>query len=431
MALEKILIPDIGNFRDVAVVEVYVSAGDTVSEEDPVLSLESEKAVMDIPSPFSGKITEIKVSEGDTVSKGDLIAVIETDAEVKIEIQSKKQQESKKEESSTEDNKHVPEEKLIKKEESGIPKDVSGSASMVYHATPSVRKLARELGADLSAVKATGPKGRILKEDLFKSVSDIIKRGKSFLSSVSFSGLPVFRDSVSYNFSKYGETEEVGLSRIKKLSGNKVHQNWIGIPQVTHFDEADVTELEIFRKRLNEEGPVRYSILPFIVKAVVSALRKFPDFNSSIDISEEKLIRKKYYNIGIAVNTENGLVIPVLKNADNLGISEIASELEALGKAARNGKLKTTDMEGASFSISSLGGIGGVGFTPIVNSPEAAILGISKISLKPVWKDEMFIPAKILPFCVSYDHRIIDGAECAFFAKYFAEMISDIRKIML
>ena len=449
MALKKIFVPDIGNFENVSIIEVYVASGDEVDLDDPLISLESDKAVTDIPSPYKGKITEISVSEGDTVSEGALIGLIEAE-EIKQEEKQLEKIKNEKQETITEADEDttalsIEDDRTGKDEKSAdqvsssavsdSPADSPESSNIsssfpqkYYHATPSVRKLARELGVDLSLIKATGIKGRILKTDLYKTVSDAFNKKEGPLPG--FEGIAGQTVDID-EFKKFGEIEEHKLNRIKRITGTRVHQNWLGIPQVTHFEESDVTELEAFRKNINKERSVKYSILPFIIKAAAAALKQYPNFNSTIDTAGERIIIKKYYNIGIAVNTENGLVMPVLKDADKKGIAEIAEELSELSSKAREEKLKTTDLTGSTFSISSLGGIGGTGFTPIVNIPEAAIMGISRIAVKPVWRNEAFHPASILPFCISYDHRIIDGAECAVFAKYLSGLISDIRKIIL
>jgi len=458
MIIKEVLVPDIGNFKNVNIAEVYIKAGDVISAEDPVISLESEKAVMDIPSPFAGKVKEVRVKAGDAVSTGDVIAVLESDGENKADprdADAKAEPDSGMPGKADADAKEAgagnvaaagvkADTDAAVKPESSVPAKTAppDNRSVLYHASPSVRSLARELGVDLALIKATGPKGRILKEDLYKTVSEAVNgfsaAPDTYASrgAASDRGLPGLPYIAAEEYRSYGGIEEIPLSRIKKISGARVHQNWNGIPQVTHFDEADVTELEAFREKLNRENsgsPVKYTILPFILKALVSALKQFPDFNSSIDLtpSKERIIRKKYYNIGVAVSTEKGLVIPVVKNADSKGIREIAAELSSLSSRARDEKLTISDMQGSTFSISSLGGIGGTGFTPIVNHPEAAILGLSKIIVKPVWKNDKFEAGKILPFSVSYDHRIIDGAQCAYFSKYLSEVISDIRKTIL
>ena len=459
MSLSEIKVPDIGDFKEIEVVEVYIKEEDKINEGDPLIALESDKAVMDIPSTFSGTIKKVFISENDKVSEGSLIAEIET---AEMENKAEKSEESviseitddkEKHDEKTDENKKHDDEKNIEtlKNDSvskniqsadnseGVPGEISESKLNVssdnenpniFHATPSVRKLARELGVDLSLIKATGPKGRILKEDLFSTVKVL----KSSSVSSPVSGTAVINENKAYNtedFKKYGEVEEIKISRIKKLSGDKVYQNWISIPQVTHFDETDITELEIFRKSISEETKSKISIIPFIIKALIPALKKYPDFNSTIDSVNKIIIRKKYYNIGIAVNTENGLVIPVIKNADKKNIIELNEEIIELSSKSRDGSLAFSDLEGSTFSISSLGGIGGTGFTPIVNSPESAILGISRMMIKPVWDGEIFKPASILPFSLTYDHRVIDGAEGAYFSKYLGSLISDIRKVLL
>ncbi|MDX9801235.1 MAG: 2-oxo acid dehydrogenase subunit E2 [Spirochaetia bacterium] len=483
MANKEILVPDIGDFKNVDIVEVYISAGDVIAVEDPLISIESDKAVMDIPSPFAGKIIEVKVASGSSVSQGDLIALIESsdedtgetgkkvngksgpvrrdtdqgdDAEKqgeqknaeqidgeekKIEKKALKNGDKEKETVKSDADLKSEVKDLQKKHEpqSEVSRDGSEIAAL-YHATPSVRILARKLGVDLGLIKATGPKGRILKEDLYKTVSSAMKSYSSSAekgggSSVSgLSGLPPLPDVSSEDFKEFGAVEEIPLNRIKKLSSTKVHQNWTGIPQVTHFDEADVTVLEDFRKELNNEknsAGVKYTMLPFILKALVSALMEYPDFNSSLNVADNVIIRKKYYNIGVAVDTPSGLVFIVVKNAERKGVTEIAEELAASSQKARDNKLKLAEIQGSSFSISSLGGIGGTGFTPIVNHPEAAILGISRMYTKPVWVKDKFEPRKVLPFCITYDHRIIDGAQAAYFSKHLSELIGDIRRIIL
>lgn len=485
MALKEIVVPDMGGFSDVAIAEVYVSAGDVVEVESSLISLESDKAVMDIPSPYAGKIAEVKVAAGGTVSAGDVIALIETDA---VEGGSAGAdeggaggdgggdagKETAESGGARAGGKAVPgtgpDEKEIKSgaADAGAAAaagEVSGSvktdrevapspgadtaaeagAALSVHATPSVRILARKLGVDLSQVKATGPKGRILKEDLYEAVSGAMEKHYSTASgraapgggaSGSFSGLPSPLPPVPVaEFLKEGEVEEVSLSRIKKISGKRVHQHWLGIPQVTHCEEADVTALEEFRLQLNSENRgkelPKLTILPFVIKALSDTLKKFPDFNSSLDPEKGTIIRKKYYNIGFAVDTPEGLLVPVIRDADKKGVFDIAAELSLLSSRAREGKLDFSDLRGSTFSVSSLGGIGGTSFSPIVNHPEAAILGLSKISVKPVWNGAEFEPRSILPFSVSYDHRIIDGARCAWFAKYLSGAISDIRRIIL
>jgi pyruvate dehydrogenase E2 component (dihydrolipoamide acetyltransferase) len=432
MGVKQILVPDIGDFSDVAIIDVYISDGDQIGEEDPVIALESEKAVTDIPSPYAGKIVKVHVAEGDLVSKDSLLADIEVEAQEK--------EEKPKEETRASEE---PEEKGQKKEEVGKPEKKETAPQKqerpdlvnaqepgaAYHATPSVRQYARELGVELSSLKATGPNGRILKEDVQNFVKQTVKSG----------GQPAAAQAVELeDFSVYGDIERKPLSRIKKISGPHLLRSYQGIPHVTQFDQADVTELEAFRKQLkgemkqrSEENQVKISILPFIIKAVVKALEHFPDFNSSYDGASGELILKYYYNIGIAVDTPDGLVVPVLKNADKKSVEETARELSEISERARKGKLKSSDISGASFSISSLGGIGGTYFTPIINAPETAILGVSKISVQPVYSGSEFVPRSMLPLSLSYDHRAIDGASGARFVTYLSMLLGDMRRVLL
>lgn len=418
MAIEKITVPDFGDVQEITVLEIYVSVGDQVELEDSLVSLESEKAVMDIPSPFAGVITEILLQEGDTVKSEDIIALVEIDSKKQVA----------KEEPAEIIAKSPPEE-AVKSEPVPVPKQETAQPGSdeqeegPYHATPSVRAYARELGVELSLVKGSGPKGRILKDDIQQLVKQTIKEGPTAPKE------PPLED-----FSKYGEIEEVALGRIQKISGSHLHRSWITIPHVTHFDESDITDLESFRKQMNREADnegVKFSPLVFIVKAVVATLKEYPLFNCSLVPGGEKIILKKYYNIAIAVDTPNGLVVPVIKNADQKGMRDIAIELKKLSSNARKGKLAIPDIQGATFTISSLGGIGGTGFTPIINGPQVAILGLSKNYQKPVWDGQSFIPRLTLPFSVSYDHRVIDGAEAARFCRSLSNSIEDLRRALL
>ncbi len=438
MAVEKIVVPDFGDVQEINVVEVYIKAGDTVEVESPLIALESEKAVMDIPSPFAGVITEVKIKEDDIVKSGDLIALVE----IAGEGAAVPEPESEKEvveslEPATSADVPMPEPAKVATPEpvADVKEDVQGveEDSGSFHATPSLRAYARELGVDLAQVKATGPKGRILKEDVQALVKQALQ-GASLPASGSGAGLPV--EKPLEDFSVYGEIEELTLGRIKKISGPHLHRSWVTIPHVTHFDEADVTELEAFRKQMNEEAGkdgTRFSSLVFIIKAVVAALHEFPMFNSSLVPGGEKVILKRYYNIGIAVDTPNGLVVPVIKQADTKGMRGIAEELGRLSASARDGKLAIADLQGASFTISSLGGIGGTNFTPIVNGPQVAILGLSRNYMKPHWSKEQqqFIPRLTLPFSLSYDHRVIDGADAARFCRALSRAIEDLRRALL
>ncbi|WP_163337220.1 2-oxo acid dehydrogenase subunit E2 [Desulfopila sp. IMCC35008] len=431
MAVEKLVVPDFGDVQEINVVEVYISVGDVVEVESPLIALESEKAVMDIPSPLAGVIKEVHIQEDDTVSTGDLIALLEVEAAdgeasqaEPVEEEVEQAGEPEKVEEVEVDASSEPVTKAMAEEQD----DSSG----LYHATPSVRAYARELGVDLGMLTGTGPKGRIRKEDVQALVKRAVKKEvDSPGGSTSLPTEPPLED-----FTVYGDVEELSLSRIKKISGPHLQRSWTTVPHVTHFDEADVTELEEFRKQINSEAGekgVRFSPLVFIIKAVVATLKEHPLVNSSLVPGGEKLVVKHYYNVGIAVDTPNGLVVPVIKNADTKGMRSIASELGRLSSDAREGKLAIADMQGASFTISSLGGIGGTGFTPIVNSPQVAILGLSRNYMKPVWdvSAAAFMPRLTLPFSFSYDHRVIDGADAARFCRALSESIEDLRRALL
>ncbi len=436
MAVKQIKVPDIGDFSDVAVIDVYIKSGDTIGVDDPVIALESAKAVTDIPSPYAGTIKTVHIKEGDLVSKDSLLADIEIEEGESPETESKPEKEPK------EEPKREPEAKLGVSDkddsEKSIKKDKSSDLinrqdlGSTYHATPSVRQLARELGVELKTIQGTGPHGRILREDVQALVKAAVK---NFTSGGT---APVAGGFELEDFSVYGSVERKALSRIQKISGPHLQRSWQTIPLVTQFDEADVTELELFRKKIKaeterkvKEEQVKLSILPFIIKAVTTALKQYPEFNASYDERSGEIILKQYYHIGIAVDTPDGLMVPVLRNADMKSITEIAQELVEISQRARDGKLKSNDISGGSFSISSLGGIGGTAFTPIINPPESAILGISKITKKPVWDGDKFIPRDMLPLSLSYDHRIIDGALGARFITYLATLISDIRRVLV
>lgn len=445
MATEKVTIPDFGDVQEITVVEVYVAKGDTVEVEDPLVALESEKAVMDIPSTAAGVIKEVYLKEDDSVSSGDDIVLLELAGgededsagekeEAKAEEQPQTDEETEGEKDSKEERKEV--EKSVAQEsetEEGAEKQETEAREEhgSSHATPSVRAYAREQGANLDDIEGSGPKGRILKED----VDNAGKQPSPAKDKKQVSG-GFMEQAPLEDFSKYGEIEETALGRIKKISGPHLQKSWINIPHVTHFDEADITELESFRKQMNSEvgkDEPRFSPLVFIVKAVVAALKEYPLFNCSLDQEAGKLILKYFYNIGIAVDTPKGLVVPVVKEADKKGMKEIAAELATLSQSAREGKLAPGDMQGASFTISSLGGIGGTGFTPIVNAPQVAILGLSRNYHKPVWDEvqQSFKPRLTLPFSLSYDHRVIDGAEAARFCRSLAIKIEDLRRALL
>ena len=418
MAVEKLLIPDFGDVQEIAVVEIFIAVGDTVEVEDSLIALESEKAVMDIPASLAGVIKEILVKEDDVVSSGDVIALIETAGSAEVS------EDATEEKSTAAEPKALTNEKdLVKAAGGPVAVQTMGAVS---HATPSVRIYAREQGVDLGQITGNGPNGRILHEDV------LVAAGKAPVaaSGQGFS-LPVVPLE---DFSKYGEVEEQALGRIKKISGPYLHRSWVTVPHVTHFDEADITEIEEFRKDLNgsaKEGDVKFSPLIFITKAVAATLKAFPFFNCSLVPEGDKVILKKFYNIGIAVDTPDGLVVPVVKDVDKKSLTAIAEDVLTLSTNARAGKLGIADMQGATFTISSLGGIGGTGFTPIISSPQVAILGLSRSFMKPQWDGEKFIPRLTLPFSVSYDHRVIDGAEAARFCKTLRMNIEDMKRTLI
>ncbi len=438
MAIERITVPDFGDVQEITVLEVYISAGDTVEEEAPLVSLESEKAVMDIPSPLSGTITEVHMAEGDTVKSDDLIALIETAAQdeqpetAPAKAESQAADISKKEAAAEDRDTHPEPDPGAAAEEKKESASAADEQPGRFHATPSVRAYAREKNVALSEVTGSGPKGRILKEDIDARAG--LRPGDGSPPAETGGQLLTVPETVLEDFSKYGTVEESALSRIKRISGPHLHKSWITIPHVTHFEEADVTDLETFRKQMNEEmqrDDIKFSPLVFIIKAVVSTLKEYPLFNSSLVPGSGNVILKKYYNIGIAADTPQGLVVPVIKNADQKGMREISLELKTLSSQAREGKMSPADMQGGSFTISSLGGIGGTGFTPIINGTQVAILGLCRNYHKPVWDGATFIPRLTLPFSLSYDHRVIDGAEAARFCKSLSNSIKDLRRALL
>jgi pyruvate dehydrogenase E2 component (dihydrolipoamide acetyltransferase) len=413
----EVKVPDIGDFPDVAIIEVHVHAGDAVNEGDPLITLESDKATMDIPAPGGGLIKDVLVKLGDRVSEGTPIVVLEPgDGALRPPPSLVDQQEPQPVEAApSASNGGAP----------APPPDVDGT-----HAGPSVRRLARELGVDLSSVSGSGPKGRILKDDLLSVV-----RGPAAApagsAATTGAGIPPIRMP---DFAKFGPTETVPLSRIKRLSGPQLHASWLNIPHVTHADEADITDLESYRRELDEaakpEG-YRVTLLAFLLKASVSALKTFPEFNSSLSPEKDSLILKRYYNLGVAVDTAEGLVVPVIRDVDRKGITELSRELGALSQKARDGKLTPTDLSGANFTISSLGGIGGTHFTPIINAPEVAILGVVRSRMSPVWDGEVFRPRLMLPLSLSYDHRVIDGALAARCLRHLCHLLEDVRRLVL
>ena len=429
--LKKILVPDIGNFKDVSVIEVLVKVGDTVNAEDSLISLETDKAAMDVPSPYSGVIKEIKIKAGDKVSQGSVILLLDSsdhpppsppfpkggaDASVTTPLIAQAAlalatQTSAPETSAT------------------PPFGKGGLGGISAHASPSIRRFARELGVDLTQVKGSGEKGRVTKDD----VQNFVKAALAQPRDATGSGLRIAEMPV-VDFAQFGPIETRPLSRIQKLSGANLHRNWVSIPHVTQFDEADITEMEVFRKQLGEEYAqqgIKITPLAFLLKAVMEALQHFPDFNASLDTGGENLILKKYCHIGVAVDTPDGLMVPVLHDVDCKGIVQLAKELGEISARARDKKLSAADMQGGCFTISSLGGIGGTAFTPIINAPEVAILGVSRSCMKPVYRNGEFVPRLMLPLALSYDHRVIDGASAARFTVYLSQILADIRRLAL
>lgn len=446
-AIKEVLVPDIGDFKDVPVIEVLVKVGEAIAAEASVVTLESDKATMEVPSPVAGVVREIKVKVGDKVSQGALVLTLEA------------------EEGAAQSAAAPTPAPAAPPAEAPVPAAPTAPAAAVLaaapsptaapplppvapdgpvdeaafaraHASPSVRRFARELGVDLGKVSATGPKGRILKEDVQGFVKQAMA-GAAVPSATAGGGAGLALGLPAWpvvDFTKFGPVETQAMSRIKKISGPALHRNWVHIPHITQQDEADITELEAFRKSLGDEAAkkgVKITPLVFIMKAAVSALKAHPEFNSSLAPSGDALILKKYYHIGVAVDTPGGLVVPVVRDVDQKGVFQLAKELGEISARARDGKLGPADMQGGTFSISSLGGIGGTHFTPIINAPEVAILGVSRSSMKPVWKDGQFVPRLILPLSLSYDHRAIDGAQGARFITHLNNVLSDLRRVML
>jgi len=443
MSTIEVKVPDIGDFTDVPVIEVLVKPGDTVKAEDSLVTLESDKATMDVPAPAAGVIKSLGVKVGDKVSEGHLILTLEEAAGAAAPAQAEPA--AKAAQPTTPPS--APAAGAPPKPPTAAPAapappaqatvapgaPIDDAAFRKAHASPSVRAHARALGVDLSQIKGTGPVGRILQQDLENYVKQVMS-GAKVASAVAGAGgaalglLPW----PQIDFTKFGPVETRPLSRIKKIAGANLHRNWVLIPHVTNHDDADITELEAFRVQLNKENEkagIKVTLLAFLIKACVWALKKFPEFNASLD--GENLVLKQYYHIGFAADTPNGLVVPVIRNADQKGVLAIAAEMGELSAKAREGKLGPADMQGGCFSISSLGGIGGTYFTPIINAPEVAILGVCRSSTRPVWDGKQFAPRLILPLSLSWDHRVIDGAAAARFNSYLASLLADMRRTML
>jgi pyruvate dehydrogenase E2 component (dihydrolipoamide acetyltransferase) len=432
----EVRVPDIGDFSDVPVIEVHVSSGDRVNAEDPLLTLESDKATLDVPAPQAGTVGEVLVNVGDQVSEGTPILLLTSGDGASTTPPSLVEQQ---------EPPPGPAQAAPVAEAVGAPlaapPAVAGAtdgaeAPPGAHAGPSVRRMARELGVDLTAVTASGPKGRITKDDLLRFLQGPAQApapAQAAAPAPQGAGIP---EVPAQDFSKFGPVERVDLPRIKKVSGPFLHRSWLNVPHVTHNDEADITDLDAYRKQLDsaaktDKSPYRVTLLAFLVKAVVAALKQHPEFNSSLTAEKDAIVVKSYYNIGIAVDTPGGLVVPVVKDADRKGIVELSREFMEISAKARDGKLGAADMQGGTFTISSLGGIGGTSFTPIVNAPEVAILGVVRSATRPVWNGTEFVPRLMLPVSVSYDHRVIDGALAARFTRHLCYLLEDDRRLLL
>jgi pyruvate dehydrogenase E2 component (dihydrolipoamide acetyltransferase) len=440
MSIKEILVPDIGNFKDVEVIEIMVQAGDSIRADDSLITVESDKAAMDIPSPAAGVVKELKIKVGDKVSEGSLVLLLDTSAveapAAAAPVVTSFTPPAAAAAAAVPPPSHPAPAVPAPIQPKGRPDPVAArpefAAGKPAHASPSVRRFARELGADLGLIKGNGPRGRILKEDVQAWVKGELAKPRSEAMGVGF-GVP---PAPVIDFSQFGEIESQALSRIKKLSGANLHRNWVSAPHVTQFDEADITDLEGFRKSMLDEAAkrgVKLTMLAFMMKAVVNALRTFPQFNASLAPDGENLVLKKYFHIGFACDTPDGLVVPVIRDVNQKDVMDIARELAELSARARERKLKVEEMQGGCFTISSLGGIGGTAFTPIINCPEVAILGLSRADTRPVWNkaSKSFEPRLMLPLSLSYDHRVIDGADGARFTSHLRLMLSDVRRLLL
>ena len=467
--VKEVPVPDIGDFDSVEVIEVLISAGDTIAAEDSLITLESDKASMEIPAPFGGTVKDVKIKVGDSVAEGDVICTVEAegagddgnasgddkasaesddsdgdsgsdesdggdadDQQAPAAASSQKGDKAKKPSPQPAPAEPAPaEEDAAKPDQGPRPSPtahVDSENQRKAHASPGVRRFARELGVDLLQVSGSGRKGRIVYDDVKGFVKKSMEAPASAGAGLGVAPMP------EVDFSEFGEVETKPLSKINKLTGRNLHRNWVTVPHVTQFDKADITELESFRKQLNDEqknSGVKVTLVSFLLKACVSALREFPRFNSSLDPAGENLILKKYFHIGVAVDTPDGLVVPVIRDVDRKSLNDLASELMEISQAARDKKLSPKQMKGGCISISSLGGVGGTAFTPIVNSPEVAILGLSKATMEPVYSNGEFVPRLMLPISLSYDHRVIDGAEAARFTTFLGRLLSDTRRMLL
>ncbi|RQO33983.1 dihydrolipoyllysine-residue acetyltransferase [Herminiimonas sp. KBW02] len=457
MSMVEVKVPDIGDFKEVEVIELLVKAGDTIKVDQSLITVESDKASMEIPSSHAGVVKEVKVKLGDKIAEGALVLLLEESGAAAAPAPAAEPAKAEAPAAAAPVAAPVPAPVPAPAPVAApapAPEPVAApapapaapvaaapatAANSKAHASPSIRKFARELGVDLGKVAGSGPKGRITQEDVQNYVKGVIAAGPVTAAAAApvkaggGAGLDLL-PWPSLDFSKFGTTTLQPLSRIKKISGPNLHRNWVMIPHVTQYDEADVTELEELRKSSNTalaKSGVKLTMLAFVIKACVAALKKYPEFNSSLDAAGENLILKQYYNIGFAADTPQGLVVPVVKGVDQKSVTQIAQEMGELSAQAREGKLKPADMQGATFTISSLGGIGGTYFTPLINAPEVAIIGLSKTSMKPVWDGKQFVPRLIMPLSLSYDHRVIDGAQGARFVTYLSEVLNDLRKSLL
>ena len=427
---EVVKVPSLDGFEDVPVIEINVAEGDTVGEEDPLVTVESDKATMEIPSPYAGKIGKILVKEGDKLSEGsDLLEMtIEDDGDDEGES------EDSGDSARADSQESKPEKSQGKQESEPQPQGSTyepPSPGTKVHAGPAVRKLARELGADLTRVKGSGPKGRIVKDDVHAYVKSQLQQAQQGSGVATGSGIPGVKLP---DFSQFGEIEREGMSRMMAATATNMQRSWLNVPHVTQFDDADITEMEDFRKAQKAAGEkrgVKMTPLPFLLKACAAALAELPQFNVSLDMERKEVVRKKYIHIGIAVDTPHGLMVPVIRDVDQKGLWELAAESAELAQKARDKQLKPAEMQGACFTITSLGGIGGTAFTPIVNTPEVAILGVSKASMKPVWDGKEFQPRLMLPLSLSYDHRAVNGADAARFTNLLTQLLGDIRTLLL
>ena len=429
---KQIRIPDIGDFEQVEIIDILVQPGDSIKPEDSLLTLESDKATMDIPSPDTGTVKKVLVKVGDKVSEGTPILEIEAEAAKQKPVEQKPEEKAPEKPAKPAPAPAPAAETAGPRPAPAVPSGAQTLAnrSSSAHASPSIRKFARELGVDLGLVRGSGPKGRILREDVMAFTKAVMSGERVFEKQIGFT----FPEIPPVDFSRFGPVEARPLTRLKRLSAQNLYRSWINIPHVTQFDEADITDLEEFRRSEKSEADrhkVKLTLLSFLIKAVVVALKKYPEFNASLSTDGEMLVMKKYFHIGFAVNTEAGLMVPVVRDADQKGLYDLARELAELAQKARDRKISPADMQGGCFTVSSLGHIGGTGFTPIINAPEVAILGVARATTQPRYIDNKLEPRLILPYSLSYDHRVIDGVAGSGFTQYLGEVLTDIRQILL